>query len=51
MRFNIDAMEKYKDSGSIKDRQLNDTRYLTKVAKKYLALIIPESERNINVIP
>lgn len=51
MRFNKDAMEKYKDSGSIKDRQLNDTRYLTKVAKKYLALIIPESERNINVIP
>lgn len=38
-RFNVDAMEKYeKDSGFL-IRQLNDNRYLSKVARKYLTAI------------
>lgn len=48
-RFNADAMDRYKENGTLKDRQLNDTRYLSKVAKKYLGLIIPPN--NIHVIP
>lgn len=38
-RFNIDAMERFeKDAGFI-NRQLNDNRYLSKVARKYLTAI------------
>lgn len=48
-RFAPNAMEKLEEKQTVQDRQLNDTRYLSKVARKYLGLIIPEN--NIHVIP
>lgn len=48
-RFAPNAMDKYADGSFVQERQLNDTRYLSKVAKKYLSLIIPPN--NIHVIP
>ncbi len=48
-RFRPNAMEKYADGSFVQDRQLNDTRYLSKVAKKYLGLIVHPN--NIHVIP
>ncbi|MFQ5673480.1 MAG: type II CRISPR RNA-guided endonuclease Cas9 [Nitrospinales bacterium] len=38
-RFQRDAMERFEDEGGFLDRQLNDTRYLSKTAKKYLSHI------------
>lgn len=49
MRFSPNAMEKYANETKVQDRQLNDTRYLSKVAKKYLGLVIHPD--NIHVIP
>jgi CRISPR-associated endonuclease Csn1 len=46
-RFEKDAMEKYADEGAIMERQLNDTRYISRVAREYLHYIcktVPESE-------
>jgi len=38
-RFYENAMEKFKDENGFQDRQLNDTRYLSKIAKQYLVQI------------
>ena len=38
-RFYENAMEKFKDENGFQERQLNDTRYLSKIAKQYLAQI------------
>ena len=38
-RFYENAMEKFKDEQGFQERQLNDTRYLSKIAKQYLAQI------------
>ncbi len=38
-RFYENAMEKFKDENDFQSRQLNDTRYLSKIAKQYLAQI------------
>jgi CRISPR-associated endonuclease Csn1 len=48
-RFDPDAMERFKDENRFLDRQLTDTRYISKVARKYLMHICPEN--NIWVIP
>ena len=44
-RFEEDAMEKFKDKGGFLERHLNDTRYISKIAKKYLE---PLLEKKIN---
>jgi CRISPR-associated endonuclease Csn1 len=38
-RFYENAMEKFKDESGFQERQLNDTRYLSIIAKQYLAQI------------
>jgi CRISPR-associated endonuclease Csn1 len=38
-RFYENAMEKFKDENTFQASQLNDTRYLSKIAKQYLAQI------------
>ncbi len=38
-RFFENAMEKFKDENDFQSRQLNDTRYLSKITKQYLAQI------------
>ena len=38
-RFYENAMEKFKDENGFQERQLNDTRYLSKIAKQYLAQV------------
>ena len=38
-RFNRNAMEKFEENGSFLDRQLNDTRYISKYARTYLERI------------
>ena len=38
-RFDQDALEKFKEEGNFLDRQLNDTRYISKYAKQYLETI------------
>lgn len=48
-RFQLDAMERFKDMNKFLDRQLNDTAYLSKVAKRYLSHICPH--KKIWVIP
>jgi len=40
-RFEADAMERFKDENEWQSRFLNDTRYTTKIAKKYLQVICP----------
>ena len=38
-RFYENAMEKFKDESTFQNNQLNDTRYLSKIARQYLAQI------------
>ena len=38
-RFYENAMEKFADESGFQERQLNDTRYLSKIAKQYLSQI------------
>ncbi len=38
-RFGAEAMQKFADENTFLARQLNDTRYLSKVAKRYLSLV------------
>lgn len=38
-RFYENAMEKFKDENTFQNNQLNDTRYLSKIAKQYLTQI------------
>ena len=47
-RFSDDAIERWlKDDSSFLARALNDTRYLSKVAREYLSLICPQNTRVI----
>ncbi len=48
-RFDPDAMDRFRDENQFLDRQLNDTRYLGKAAKKYLSHICPNNK--IWVVP
>ena len=48
-RFDPDAMEKFQDEEKFLDRALNDTAYLARIAKKYLAHICPHEK--IWVVP
>jgi CRISPR-associated endonuclease Csn1 len=41
-RFEPDAMERFADENKFLARQLNDTRYISRVAKKYLEFICPK---------
>lgn len=38
-RFRVDAMKKYEEQGGAIARMLNDTRYMSKIAKEYLGFI------------
>ncbi|MCF8483402.1 MAG: hypothetical protein K9H25_23505 [Rhodospirillum sp.] len=40
-RFREDAMERFKDEGYFQDRYLNDTRYVGKLARRYLRPLVP----------
>lgn len=40
-RFAPDAMEKFQQDGGFEARQLNDTRYLSRIAREYLTHICP----------
>lgn len=47
-RFSEDAMERWlKDDSSFLARALNDTRYLSRVAREYLSLVCPQNTRVI----
>lgn len=46
-RFESNAMEKFNDENSFLSSQLNDTRYLSKIARQYLSQIC--KKENINV--
>ncbi len=48
-RFDPDAMDRFSDENKFLDRQLNDTRYLGKAAKKYLSYICHKNK--IWVVP
>lgn len=47
-RFLKDAMERYADENEVLARMLNDTRYMSKVAKEYLQYVV--GDRNIWVV-
>ncbi len=48
IRFAADGLERWlKDDSSFLARALNDTRYLSKVAREYLSLICPQNTRAI----
>ena len=46
-RFEANAMEKFNDQNSFLASQLNDTRYLSKIAKQYLSQVC--KKENINI--
>ncbi len=48
-RFQSDAMDRFKEKNKFLERQLNDTAYLSKVAKKYLSHIC--DAKKIWVVP
>ena len=51
-RFQRDAMERYEDERGFLDRQLNETRYLSRRARAYLACLYEASEGvKVRVIP
>ncbi|GEM_PF-103895 len=41
-RFMPDAMERFKDQAEFQDRQLNETQWLSRLARKYLAYLYDE---------
>ena len=43
-RFLPDAMTQYEAEGGFLERQLNDTRYISRYTRKYLATIVPENK-------
>ena len=49
-RFQPDAMDQFKDEGGFLGRQLNETRYLSRTARTYLAHLYDEKTR-VRVIP
>jgi CRISPR-associated endonuclease Csn1 len=49
-RFAEDAMAKFNDENEFLARALNDTAYLSKMAKEYLMCVVPKPE-NVRVIP
>ncbi len=53
-RFQPDAMQKFEDEDHFLDRQLNETRYLSRTARAYLAHLYDESaegRQRVRVIP
>ena len=51
-RFLPDAMERYEDERGFLDRQLNETRYLSRLARAYLACLYEASEGlKVRVLP
>ena len=51
-RFQPDAMERYEDERGFLDRQLNETRYLSRLARAYLACLYEASEGvKVRVLP
>ncbi len=53
-RFNRDAMERYDDESGFLDRQLNETAYLSRTARSYLAHLYDEKTQGsmrVRVIP
>ena len=46
-RFLPDAIAKFTKDNSFIARQLNDTRYISRIAREYLATICPENQINI----
>lgn len=45
-RFAPDAMKSFDEQSGFLERQLNDTKYLSRVAKQYLECLIPSTHRN-----
>ena len=43
-RFLPDAMTQYEAEGGFLERQLNDTRYISRYTRKYLSTIVPENK-------
>lgn len=43
-RFEADAMARFDDDSGFLNRQLNDTRYIARYTRKYLASIVPEND-------
>lgn len=53
-RFHPDAMERFADEGGFLDRQLNETKYLSRTARTYLAHLYnekAEGRRRVRAIP
>ena len=53
-RFDKDAMSKFEDEADFLDRQLNETRYLSRTARSYLAHLYDEKtegRRRVRVVP
>ena len=43
-RFLPDAMKKFKDEGGFLEKQLNDTRYISRYTTEYLSTILPKNK-------
>ncbi len=53
-RFESDAMSKFEDEGGFLDRQLNETRYLSRTSRTYLAYLYDEKTdqtQRVRVVP
>ena len=53
-RFDQDAMDRFKDEAGFLDRQLNETRYLSRTARSYLAHLYDEKtegRQRVRVVP
>ncbi len=48
-RFDLNAMERFKGERDFLDRQLNETRYLSRTARKYLACLYDEKTQGPKV--
>lgn len=46
-RFAPDAMDKFKDEAGFTQKQLHDTRHLSRAARRYLTTICPENQVNV----
>lgn len=43
-RFKSDAMKRYEENGGFLARQLNDTRYISRIAEEYLQCVVPHNK-------
>lgn len=50
-RFARDAMKKFDDEGGFEARQLVDTQYLSRMAKRYLEALFAGEEARVRVLP